>query len=146
MCQKSLRERYMNFYNDYATKNLATLTEDPVALQEAVFERFFQQVDITQFTPEEQRDYREIQKDFWDFCSVTETYEKKGLKKGMEKGMKEGIKKGLKEGMENGMEKGMEKGRKTEKIEIARTMKSMGMSVDVVANATGLSPEEIEEL
>ena len=138
MCQKSLRERYMNFYNDYATKNLATLTEDPVALQEAVYERFFQQVDITQFTPEEQRDYREIQKDFWDFCSVTETYEKKGLKKGMEKG--------LKEGMEKGMEKGIEKGEKLKALEIARTMKSMGLSVDVVASATGLSPEEIAEL
>ena len=134
MCQKSLRERYMNFYNDYAAKNLATLTEDPVALQEAVFERFFQQVDITQFTPEEQRDYREIQKDFWDFCSVMETYEKKGLEKG------------LKEGMEKSRAEGYAEGRKAEKIEIARTMKSMGMSVDVVASATGLSPEEIEEL
>ena len=146
----------------YAIKNLATLMERPVALQDAVFERFFQQAEIAQFTPEEQRDYRESQKDFWDFCSVTETYEKKGLKKGMEKGMKEGIKKGLKEGMEKGlkegmekgmekglkegMEKGIEKGEKLKASEIARTMKSMGLSVDVVVNATGLSPEEIAEL
>ena len=142
MCQKSLRERYMNFYNDYATKNLATLTEDPVALQEAVFERFFQQVDITQFTPEEQRDYREIQKDFWDFCSVMETYEKKGMEKGLEKGLKEGMEKSRAEGHAEGRAEG----EKLKALEIARTMKSMGMSVDVVANATGLSPEEIEEL
>ena len=122
----------------YAIKNLATLMERPVALQDAIFERFFQQAEIAQFTPEEQRDYRESQKDFWDFCSVTETYEKKGLRKGMEKG--------LKEGMEKGRAEGRAEGEKLKAFEIARTMKSMGMPVEVVANATGLSPEEIAAL
>ena len=101
-----------------------------------------QQVDITQFTPEEQRDYREIQKDFWDFCSVMETYEKKGMEKGLEKGLKEGMEKSRAEGHAEGRAEG----EKLKALEIARTMKSLGMSVDVVASATGLSPEEIEEL
>ena len=62
----------------YAIKNMATLMERPVALQEAIFTRLFEQAEIAKFNPTELRNYRESQKDFWDLFAVTETAEKKG--------------------------------------------------------------------
>ena len=64
----------------YAIKNLATLIERPAALQEAVFSRFFDQAEIARFTPDELREYRESQKDFWDLFAITETAERKKAK------------------------------------------------------------------
>ena len=44
------------------------------------------------------------------------------------------------------MEKGMEKGREEEKLEIARNLKTMGLPSESIAQATGLTIEEIENL
>ena len=49
-------------------------------------------------------------------------------------------------GMAIGMEKGLEKGREEEKIEIARNLKTMGLPSESIAQATGLTIEEIENL
>ena len=46
------------------------------------------------------------------------------------------------EGMEKGIEKGIEKGR----LEIAKNLKANGVTVDIIAKSTGLSPEEIAKL
>lgn len=62
----------------YAIKNMSSLMERPVALQEAVFKRLFEQAEIAAFNKEELHDYRESQKDFWDLNSVLETAERKG--------------------------------------------------------------------
>ncbi len=54
---------------------------------------------------------------------------------------------GMEQGIEQGMAKGMAKGRKEEKMDMARKLKSMGiLSVGQIAEATGLSVEEIEKL
>ena len=50
------------------------------------------------------------------------------------------------EGMEDGFEKGMEKGRSEERLSNARNLKQLGVSVEIIAQATGLSAEEIEKL
>ena len=57
-------------------------------------------------------------------------------------GIKKGIEKGIQEGFEKGMEKGMEKGR----AESARNLKALGVAHDIIAQATGLSLEEVERL
>ena len=136
----------------YAIKNLANLMERPAALQEAVFQRLFEQAEIAAFNKEELHDYRESQKDFWDLNSVIETAEKKGLKKGMKEGMKKGMKQGMKKGREEGMKKGreegmkegMEHGQKMRAKEIARNLKGLGLPIEQIIEATGLSAEEID--
>lgn len=60
--------------------------------------------------------------------------ERTGLAKGMEKGIAEG------------MEKGLAEGRAEEKINIAKNLKSLGVSVESICKATGLSAEEIDKL
>jgi predicted transposase/invertase (TIGR01784 family) len=46
------------------------------------------------------------------------------------------------EGMEKGIEKGMEKG----KLEVAENFLRLGMGIDMIIKATGLSGEEIREI
>ena len=54
------------------------------------------------------------------------------------KGYNEGMEKGLAEGMQKGMEKGI--------YTVARNMKQMGLSLEDITKATGLSEKEIAEL
>ena len=61
-----------------------------------------------------------------------------GLKEGQEEGRKEGIEDGKKEGMKEGEKEGV---RKT-----ATRMKGLGIGLDVIGQATGLSVAEIEAL
>ena len=42
-------------------------------------ERFFEQAEIANFTPQELNDYWDSQKDYWDLFSVMETAENKGV-------------------------------------------------------------------
>ena len=50
------------------------------------------------------------------------------------------------EGREEGRAEGRAEGREEEKNDIARTMKAMGMSAEMISKATGLSEEDIERL
>ena len=50
------------------------------------------------------------------------------------------------EGREEGRAEGREEGRAEEKNDIARTMKAMGMSAEMISKPTGLSEEDIERL
>ena len=70
----------------------------------------------------------------------------KGLAKGREEGRAEGLAKGLAKGRAEGLAEGRTKGRAEERIEIARNMKENGLSVDLIAACSGLSPEEIAQL
>ena len=75
---------------------------------------------------------------FWDSVSTERSFysdaERTGLAKGMEKGIAEG------------MEKGLAERRAEEKINIAKNLKSLGVSVESICKATGLSAEEIDKL
>ncbi|WP_341815091.1 Rpn family recombination-promoting nuclease/putative transposase [Wolbachia endosymbiont (group A) of Chalcis sispes] len=54
--------------------------------------------------------------------------------------------KGREEGKEEGIQIGHEKGRKAEKIEVAKNSLKAGISIDVIAQITGLSIDEIQKL
>ncbi|WP_341811476.1 Rpn family recombination-promoting nuclease/putative transposase [Wolbachia endosymbiont (group A) of Oxytorus armatus] len=54
--------------------------------------------------------------------------------------------KGREEGKEEGIQIGHEKGRKAEKIEVAKNSLKVGVSIDVIAQITGLSIDEIQKL
>ena len=122
----------------YAIKNLATLMERPAALQDAIFQRFFEQAEIAKFNSNDLRSYRESQKDFWDMCAVTETAEKKGRAQGMA----EGVEKGRAQGMAEGMEKGRAEG----KAELIKTMHANGMTAEAIAAAIGFDLAEVEKI
>ena len=63
----------------------------------------------------------------------------------MEGQYQEGLEKGIEKGIEKGFAKAEEKARK-EKLESARKLKAMNLTTAQIAEAIGLSPEEIEAL
>jgi len=65
---------------------------------------------------------------------------------GKEEGIKEGLKEGLVKGKEEGIKEGLVKGKEEKAVEIARNMMKLGLDIEIIRNATGLSIDEIEEL
>lgn len=69
-----------------------------------------------------------------------------GRMEGREQGLAEGREQGLAEGRAEGMEEGLEKGRMETNIENARNLKKLGVAIDIISQATGLSKKDIETL
>ena len=63
-----------------------------------------------------------------------------------EKGLEVGIEKGIQRGMEKGIEKGIMEGSQKEKIEIAKKMLELKIDKKTIAEATGLTEQEIEKI
>lgn len=94
----------------------------------------FDQTQIARYTPEERQDYEDSLKVYRDLKNVLDTAELKGKKKGLEEGRKEGRK------------EGREEGRKESRIEIAKSLKTMGLPLERISEATGLTEEELQKL
>jgi predicted transposase/invertase (TIGR01784 family) len=56
------------------------------------------------------------------------------------------LEEGMEDGIEVGIKKGREAGKEEEREQIARNMKAMGVNENVIAEATGLSVEDISKL
>lgn len=87
---------------------------------------------------------------FWDMIRVENALFDEGFGKGMQQGREQGIlqgrEQGILQGREQGREEGREEGRKLERIETARNLKKLNIATLTIAQATGLSPEEISAL
>jgi predicted transposase/invertase (TIGR01784 family) len=110
----------------FVLRNLSRLMERPVALQDRVFKKLFEQAEIAKYSVEERRQYEASQKEYWDYTSTLETAELKGEKKGEKKGII--------------------KGEKKKAIDVAKKMKAKGYPIEDIAEMTELSPEQIEKL
>ena len=73
-------------------------------------------------------------------------YQKNALTTSFDDGMRKGRAEGEAIGLEKGEAIGLEKGKKLEKLETARNLKSLGIPVETIATATGLSTDEINSL
>ena len=92
--------------------------ERPRALRNRVFDRLFEAAEIAKFNRKELGEYWESLKNFRDWYSVMKTQ----------------------------LNKGREEGREEERIKNVRKLKELGVSSDIIAQATGLSEEEIKTL
>ena len=68
-----------------------------------------------------------------------------GLEAGREEGMEKGMEKGIKQGMEEGIKQGKEQGVRENSLNVARKLKEMGMLLDDIISATGLSIDDIKK-
>ena len=124
----------------YALKNLPHLLERPKALQERIFKKFFDVAEVAALTKEDYFRYVESEQVYYDLDGAFRTASKKGYTQGKRKGLAEGCAEGMAEGMAEGIAKGIAEGR----AEVAKKMKSMGIFVDDIVQATGLTLGEIE--
>ena len=118
---KTLSDKWL-----YALKNLPRLMERPAALQERIFKKFFDVAQTANLSKEEYAKYFESEKVYYDLDGAFRTASNKGYDRGLEKGMEQGLAKG--------------------KAEVARQLKSMGLPLSQIVQATGLTAEEIEKL
>ena len=65
---------------------------------------------------------------------------------GREEGREEGHKVGKEEGLKEGREEGRKEGSKDERSKIAINLIQLGASCEIIAQATGLSEEEVSRL
>lgn len=110
----------------FVLRNLSRLLERPRALQERVFQKLFEAAEIAKFTKTQYEAYEDSLKVYRDWQNTISTAELKGEAKGRAEGRAEG--------------------RAVEKMENARKLKALGVAVGIIAEATGLTAEEIEEL
>ncbi len=133
---KKKREELVTMYDKwlFVLKNLSRLMERPPELQERVFTRLFEQAEIAKFSKTEYSNYEDSLRGYWDLTNA------------MGDAKKEGVEEGIVIGEERGMKKGIEQGKKDGKREDARIMKQKGLSIELIAEITGLPLSEIEEL
>ena len=114
----------------YVLHNMEHLTDRPEELKQEVFKYLFESAEIAKFTPQEKTKYI--------FDMTTERDRRNQLAYAQKKAL------------EQGMEKGMEKGRAQEREEsarrIARSLKELGVSSEIILQSTGLTAEELAGL
>ena len=97
-----------------------------------------EELEISGFSDAELRAYDK----FWDSVSVERTL----IDDSYQKGKEEGMEKGRAEGKEEGRAEGRAEGMSQRSLEIARNLLSLGLPIDQITQATGLTEEEIELL
>ena len=118
----------------YLLKNMETLSRLPWAAQSAVFKKLESIADVGAMSRDERMKYDEALRKYRDTISVFEGVRMDGLMEGRMEGRKEGRKEGRMEGQ------------RSEKMENARKMKIYGLALDMIAEITGLSIEEVRGL
>lgn len=98
--------------------------------------------DLRNLTWEERMLYDEAIKVYRDNL-VTEAYAKE---EGYKQGYKEAYEQVYKEAYEQSYKDGFEEGRMEVRNEVACKMKAHGLSAEMIARVTGLTPEEVREL
>ena len=113
----------------YALKNMNEWNRMPDALKEQVFKHLERLAAVANLSEANRVAYDKAVDRYY----VNRIYEED---------MQERMENAIKESMEKGMKEGMEKG----KLEDAQNLKRLGVSVDIIAKATGLKVDEIEAL
>ena len=139
------RKRFEECENDYERwiyfiKNMNMIDIDAPYFpfpKDSKFAKLLQMGRLSNYTSEELDQYYYALKVYRDNRNVYE-YMMESEERGLERGMKKGMEKGLEKGIAQGLEKG--------KIETARNLKQLGVSTEIIMQATGLSEEEIQQL
>ena len=102
------------------------MVEIPKEFTDPFFRRLFMLAEIDNFTAEEKEQYEKSLNSMGDWENILNSTAE------LERAA--------------GYEQGIQQGRRENSVEIARKLKALGVAVDVIAQSTGLSVEEIEAL
>lgn len=124
----------------YTLKNMQHWNRMPDALKEQVFSRLEELAAVANLSLEDRIAYDKA----LDRYRVSRIVEEDAREAGWKKGLAEGRAEGLAEGRAEGRAEGLAEGQAKEKVAIARNLKSLGLSTAQIAQATGLTEEEVE--
>ena len=122
----------------YIIKNMGEENMQECPFDDPIFQDFFEQGKVDKLTTMEKEDY---DKSILEYREVKDTieYEREyARKEGKAEGLAEGEAKGLAKGLAEGEAKGIR--------DTAKNMLSLGLDIDTISKATGLSEEEIRKL
>ena len=102
------------------------LTERPAELKQEIFRLLFNSAELTNFTPDERAKYQ------LDMITERDIHNQIAYARD--------------EGMEEGMEIGMEKGSRQKALETAQALLRLGVAMEIITQATGLSVEDLQSL
>ena len=83
---------------------------------------------------------------FWDAVASERVMVTDAMRKGKMEGLEEGKRQGLEEGKKQGLEEGKIQGARENAISIARNLKRLGLPDNEIAQATGITIEEVEKV
>ena len=119
----------------HALNSLYFYDQKPKELNEAVFDKLFRQAELAQLTPEQDLAYERSMKVYLDTYQEIEG----GRILGHNQGLAEGKELGLAEGKKIGLAEGEAKA----KLETAQKMLELGIDMEIICKATGLTRKEI---
>ncbi|CAO5682169.1 MAG: hypothetical protein HEEMFOPI_01612 [Holosporales bacterium] len=129
-------EKWMYFFKyaeDTDPSTILKLSHDYGILQSA-----YKELDRAYWTKDEYSTYEDALKKMKDLKAAYDQKYDDGIAKGMELG--------LEEGMMKGMTKGMKLGERKAKLETAKALQHMGVTLELIAQATGLTLEDLNDL
>ncbi|WP_316817996.1 Rpn family recombination-promoting nuclease/putative transposase [Pedobacter nyackensis] len=134
----------------YCLKNMKTLNKIPLPLSnDPIFKKLFEVAEVSNLNPEEMSLYQRELKRKRDNYSREQYVLQNALKQGFEKGIEQGV--------EQGLAQGEVKGRLEERVKIeiekreiavrtALKLKKSDIAIELIADATGLTIEEIQAI
>ncbi|WP_439327486.1 Rpn family recombination-promoting nuclease/putative transposase [Lonepinella sp. BR2357] len=106
----------------FVLKNMSRLDKLPVYLKKPIFQKLFQIAEYSNLSKGEKEMYDVSLKRKWDEYAVKQYWKKEGLQEGIQEGKLENMK------------------------SVTRNMLSLGLDVELISKAVGLSVEEIKKL
>lgn len=134
----------------FCLKNMAALKARPEALEHNVFKKIFEMselLNMDEVTRSKVIDKMTTERDLRNQMAYARQIAiEEGLAEGRAKGLAEGRAEGRAKGLAEGLAEGRVEGEMKAKQEHAAKLKQLGVSVDIICEATGLSMEAIESL
>ncbi|CAO5683363.1 MAG: hypothetical protein HEEMFOPI_01954 [Holosporales bacterium] len=119
--------------SEYTQKYIDQLASNGILMPDTV-KIAFNRLDFSKWNPDQRREYALQVEDREEFEATYAVERAEGFKEGIEKGLQEGI------------EKGLQEGERKKAIETAKNLKSMGLTLEQIAAATGLSLDDLKVL
>ena len=91
-------------------------------------------------------EFREFMSAEEDNRKIENSLRREAIESGRKEGLEQGIKEGIEQGLEQGIEQGIEQGSTKKALEIAKSMITKGMDMDLISELTGLSKENLEKI
>jgi predicted transposase/invertase (TIGR01784 family) len=122
----------------YCFKHAQKLRKQPKKLQGEIFNKLFNRIDTENLTDNNMETYNKSIKEYPDVRFVAASNRKMGYNEGIEIGIERGIERGIEVGYKKGCEGG--------KLEVAKKLLDIHLSVNDIAKATGLTPAQIRQM
>ena len=117
-----------------------------IATMSPVLQMLNEKIDVLTLSPTERKLYESRMKLKSDITTISETQFSAGVERGKSLGLAEGKSLGLAEGKSLGLAEGGVRGSRQKALETARNLLVIGLSVENIAKATGLTVQEVEAL